>query len=69
MNSDLLKKWMNKNGLRAEDVASKLGCSFQTVARMLKGRSPHASTLVALADLIGVPARELIKDKPAKKAG
>lgn len=63
MNGELLKRWMNDNHVRAEELAVKLGISFQTVRTMMAGKKPHKHTVTVLSQLMGVRESDLLAEK------
>lgn len=65
MNVALISEWMKKNRLRIEDVASKTGLSYGTVARILAGKPAQLATAKVLADLMGVSLDDLLTPKAA----
>lgn len=52
------------------DLARKAGLSQPTVWSLLNGRTkmPKAATLIAVANALGVPLREILRQRPGKKA-
>lgn len=59
MNSALLRSWMDKEGVRPEELATKLGVSFSTVRAMMAGKKPYRTTLTVLSQLMGVSEEDL----------
>lgn len=67
MNESLIKKWMEKEGLRKEELAVKLKVSLSTVNNILNGKKPYRPLVTVLANLMSVPEEKLISSFQSSK--
>ena len=59
-----IKRILEQKGLKARDLASKLGKSEQTIPYWVKAESITTNTLIQLAEALEVPITEFFDDLP-----
>ena len=63
MNGALVKSWMDKEGMRPEELAVKLKVSLSTVKNILNGKTPYRPLITVLALHMNVNEDVLIGDR------
>lgn len=66
MNGRLVRKWLEKMGMRQEELAVRLGMSMGTVQRILSGKA-NRRTIIALAHIMDIEESELEKASPKSR--
>jgi transcriptional regulator with XRE-family HTH domain len=63
--SERIRKTRKDAGISQEELARRAGIGFAAVSRLERGVShdPHYSTLLNLADALGVPVEALIREE------
>ncbi len=61
-----LKKYIEEQGMRPEELASKLGCSLATIGRLDPIKSPKRPLAIAIAFVTGISIQELFPESKAK---
>lgn len=73
MNGSVVRKWMEKQKMRPEELAVQLNVSLSTVNNILNDKKCHKHTIAILAILMGIHEKEPInrpkKESSASKAG
>jgi transcriptional regulator with XRE-family HTH domain len=64
--SERLASWARRTGTTPSEIAHELGTSRQKVSQWLAGQTPRASSIPAIADMMGVDARVLLAGEDAR---
>lgn len=63
-----IEKERKRLGLTQNDVAQKMGISYQSIAQWENGlRNPKPDTLKRIAEAMGIPVNQLIEVKPIQE--